>query len=61
MSAISIEEALILLIEKRSELFSQQDRQDSVKEAVNWSDDRKQLGNQIYDWLKARQNLYHSA
>ena len=58
---MSIQEALIILIEEQPEVFSRQDQQDLAKQAVSWSEEEKELGNQISDWLEARQKLYESA
>lgn len=58
---MSLHEAFISVINEQPELFSPEDRQDLIEQSATWSDDKEQLGNQIYEWAEARDNIYDAA
>lgn len=58
---MSLHEAFISVIAEQPELFSPADRQDLIEKSSTWSDDKEQLGNQIYEWVSTRNNLYDAA
>lgn len=56
---MDLPEAFISLIEEQPELFSPEDREDLRQQ--KWSDNADELGDQIYEWSSARENIYEAA
>ena len=56
---MDLPEAFISLIEEQPELFTPEDEEDLRQQ--KWSDNADELGDQIYEWSSARENIYEAA
>lgn len=56
---MNLPEAFISLIEEQPELFTPENREELLQK--EWSDDADEFGDQTFEWLSTKENIYEAA